>query len=184
MRVPGFPVMVALTLVATRAAAQEKSSMGGLWFGFGAGYGSGHVFCSQCDYSHWGPTALLSLGGTVRPRVRLGAEVNFWTWSVDNLWNVSVTVYSDPGASSGLFLKGGAGLATYHHHRSSGDGINGQGPGFMGGLGYRLRVGKHTTVDPVANFRYGFVGHVNDATGTPHTRTQLVADVGLGVTFH
>jgi hypothetical protein len=179
MRATALRVVAALALVATRAAAQDTSSVGGLWFGFGAGYGSGHVFCSGCAYSHGGPTALVSLGGTVRPGLRLGAEVNFWTWSVDNLWNISFTVYSDLDPSWGLFLKGGVGLASYHHHTAGAKGVNGQGLGLLGGLGYRFRVSKHITLDPVANARYGFVGQVYG-----DSRTQLVADIGLGVTFH
>ena len=74
---------------------------------------------------------------------------------------------------SGLVLKGGAGYSRL----SADDGIVSaadDGFGVLAGMGYDVRVGRTTSITPVANYvRGAFDGGSAD-----------VFQLGLGVTFH
>ena len=164
---------------ATPAAAQHAQTREGFWAGVGAGWGSMGLSCDGCDGvdREGSYTGYLALGGTLRSNVLIGAEFNGWTKSQEGatvrLANVSAAAYWYPMVQSGLFLKGGAGYSRL----SAEDGIVSaadDGFGVLAGLGYDVRVGRTTSITPVANyFRGAFDGGSAD-----------VFQLGLGVTFH
>jgi hypothetical protein len=75
--------------------------------------------------------------------------------------------------TQGLFIKAGAGYSVL----SADDGVNSDsdtGFGWLGGVGYDLRVGRNLSITPVANyFRGGFDGG-----------SANVLQFGVGVTSH
>jgi hypothetical protein len=178
---------VLLSCQTSIAFAQQPQKKESAWIGFGVGYGSAELFCTGCTTlgRTGGVAALLRFGGTLKPDIRLGGEVNFWNQSADGLWNASVVVYNYfVTTGGGVFLKGGAGFAQYHHSRGSVPGTNGTGPGVLGGLGYDTPVSRSTSFSLVTTLRYGFVGSVDEGVFGSHPRGQLIVDVTLGVLFH
>jgi hypothetical protein len=175
----GMLTLVALTVAAAPAAAQHEQTREGFWAGVGMGWGSFGLSCDVCDglertgsYSGY-----FKLGGTLRPNLLLGAEMNGWTKSEDgasvNLGNASAAAYWYPMPQSGLFLKGGVGYS----RMSADDGFSDasdSGFGLLAGMGFDLRVAGNTSLTPVLNyFRGSFEGGSAD-----------VVQVGMGVTFH
>src|SRR5262245_26174482 len=119
---------LALTLPATALAAQRSRAPaqpeGGLWFAAGLGGGWARVNCQICsDDVDGGAGGFLRLGGTVNPRLLVGAEVAAWAHpgsSVDqSAWAISAAAYWYPSRSP-LYIKGGLGY-TVHHAR---DGVD------------------------------------------------------------
>jgi len=129
------------------------------------------------------------LGGTPSRNVLIGGAVNGWSreqgGATETLGNVTASVYLYPSPSSGLFVTGGLGFASYIVDTSPE--VSGTGWGFTGGIGYDIRVGRNVSLTPVVNFLYGGVGDVqlSNAGGTFATGwKQNVVDFRLGVTFH
>lgn len=177
--VTGVLTLVVLGLAATPAAAQHEQTRAGFWAGLGMGWGSFGLSCDGCDglertgsYSGY-----FKLGGTLRPNLLLGAELNGWTKSEDGasvgLGNASAAAYWYPTVQSGLFLKGGVGYS----RMSADNGIDSAsdgGWGLLAGMGFDLRVAPNTSLTPVLNyFRGSFEGGSAD-----------VVQLGLGVSFH
>ncbi|HMU60789.1 MAG TPA: hypothetical protein PKA66_03330 [Gemmatimonadales bacterium] len=188
-------LVLALAFGATgRAAAQGAQAHEGFWIGFGFGYGSAEVSCNGCGASdrQGGAAMFLAMGGTVSQKLLLGGELNGWgKWgsAVDDggliLGNTSFVAYYYPGATSGLFIKGGIGLASYVSIDSSGTTTSGNGFGGVVGVGYDIPVGRTVSLTPVASFRFGSIGTIsNDAASFPVGLDQNVVDVGLGITWH
>jgi hypothetical protein len=177
--VTGVLTLVVLGLGVTPAAAQHEQVRQGFWAGVGMGWGSFGLNCDVCDgvdrtgsYSGY-----INLGGTLRPNLLLGAELNGWSKSEDGatvrLANASAAAYWYPAVRSGLFLKGGMGYSRLSADDGVDDASDG-GWGLLTGVGYDLRVGQSTSLTPVLNyFRGGFEGGSAD-----------VVQLGLGVTFH
>jgi hypothetical protein len=188
-------LVLALALgAAGRAAAQGAQAREGFWIGFGFGYGSAEVSCDGCGASdrQGGAAMFLAMGGTVSEKLLLGGELNGWgKWgsAVDNggliLGNTSFVAYYFPGATSGFFVKGGVGLASYVSIDSSGTTTSGNGFGGLVGVGYDIPVGRAVSLTPVASFRFGSIGTIsNDEASFPVGLDQNVVDVGLGITWH
>ncbi|MGH7581386.1 MAG: outer membrane beta-barrel protein [Gemmatimonadales bacterium] len=184
MRTPRSIVTAVLTLgalglAAAPAAAQHPQARDGFWAGVGMGWGSFGLSCDGCDgvdrtgsYSGY-----IKLGGTLRPNLLLGAELNGWHKNEDGasveLGNASAAAYWYPMVQSGLFLTGGVGYSRLSAE-SGGIGASDGGFGLLAGVGYDLRVARTTSLTPVLNyFRGGFDGGSAD-----------VVQLGLGVTFH
>lgn len=168
-----YLALAALFASATGGWAQEEGQAPaehrvhqGFWIGGGLGYGSVHPTCDGCGStdSEGGLSGLLRLGGTASEKLLYGIESNGWfknTGGVDNtVGNISAALYFYPNPKSGVFLKGGLGVAGYE----ASDGTNkveGYGLGLMGGLGFDIPIGSHTAITPVGTLTYGDVGNLS-----------------------
>jgi hypothetical protein len=167
---------VLLVLGATVASAQKPQTRKGFWIGFGFGWGS--YGCEVCDGRASSYTAHLKLGGTLSPKLLLGAEIDGWskTESGETLTagDVTVNAYFYPNPASGLFLNGGVGLSRIE---LSGGGVSAgeTGPGLTLGAGYDLRVGTNVSIVPSLQWVYG-----KPESGL----SQNFYHFSLGVTFH
>jgi hypothetical protein len=185
-------LVVVLSAGAAPAADQERR---GFWIGFGAGYGSAYATCDDnCggNEREGSGSGYVKLGGTLNERVLLGAEMNLWTKEKEgvtlNLYNASATVTFYPKATSGFFLKGGAGLALVDAEvRDESTTITldlGHGFGVLAGIGYDLRVARNISITPSVNFYAGWPGDLKvEGVGFNNWR-QNVVDFTIGVTFH
>jgi hypothetical protein len=178
LRVTGLCALLTAALV-TSAFAQKAQTRDGFWVGGGMGYGSLGLSCEICgDVGRTGGlSGYAKLGGTLRQNILLGVEMNGWTKSEGagrvTMGNFSGAAYWYPMPTQGLFLKAGAGYAVL----STDDGtenVSDTGFGFLGGVGYDVRVGRNLSITPVANwFRGGFEGG-----------SANVLQFGVGVTSH
>jgi hypothetical protein len=174
LRATGFCALLAMVL-ATTATAQQAQTRQGLWVGGGMGYGSMGISCEGCpDFDREGGiSGYLKVGGTLRQNILLGVETTGWTKSEGGatltMGNVSGAAYWYPMATTGLFVKAGAGYSILD------DGFaNESGFGMLAGLGYDVRVGRNLSITPVANwFRGNFDG-----------LSANVLQLGVGVTSH
>lgn len=168
-----------VVLAAAPAAAQRENIRDGFWIGFGLGYGSLGFSCDGCeDFDREaGLTGHFRLGGTVRPHLLVGAEINAWakeeagaTLSVSN---VSGTVSWYPQETGAFFLKGGIGYSVIAIDTDFGDADEG-GFGFLLGAGYDVRLSRNFSLTPLVNYTRGAFDGAD--TG--------VLELGLGATFH
>ncbi|HEX2250240.1 MAG TPA: hypothetical protein VHH32_07810, partial [Gemmatimonadales bacterium] len=112
-----------------------------------------------------------------RENILLGVEMNGWTKSeagaTVTMGNMSAAAYWYPMATQGLFIKAGAGYSILGVEDDLGS-DNDTGFGFLGGVGYDIRVGRNLSITPVANwFRGGF-----------NNGSANVLQFGVGVTSH
>jgi hypothetical protein len=178
IRAIGLSAFLAV-LLAGSASAQQAQTRQGFWIGGGMGYGSMGLSCTGCaDVGRTGGlSGYAKLGGTLRPNILLGVEMNGWTKNEGvatiAMGNLSGAMYWYPMATQGLFIKGGAGYSVL----GVDDGFsnaNDSGFGLLGGVGYDIRVGRNLSITPVANyFRGGFDGG-----------SANVLQLGMGVTSH
>ena len=80
---------------------------------------------------------------------------------------VAAVIQFYPNAESGLFLKGGAGLAGMSEGPENGFGV-------IGGLGFDARVGSNFSVSPYANYVYA----------SNNDKSKNMFQIGLGVMWH
>ncbi len=158
-------------------AAQQPSARHGFWAALGLGYGANSMSNVPSDYKGGAATASLKLGGTPKPNLRLGGEVNVWTKDVngvtESVGNISGAVYFYTAARSGFFVKGGVGLASFQLSQGSSTGST-SGFGFLTGLGYDLRLGGKVSLSPITNFYWGHEGDFRHA----------IIDFGLSVQYN
>ena len=174
LRATGLSALLTVLLAST-SFAQQAQTRDGFWIGGGLGYGS--LGCEGCTDRTGAPSGYLKLGTTLRQNVLLGIETNGWTKSEFGarltMGNVSGAVYFYPMASTGLFVKGGAGYSILDASTDIGSGSE-SGFGMILGAGYDVRVTRNLSITPVANwFRGGFDGG-----------SANVLQIGLGVTSH
>jgi hypothetical protein len=174
-------VLTALAVVALApvAAAQgHPQSRDGFWIGFGLGYGSLSYSCSGCSGSEGALSGYLKLGGTLSPKILIGGETNGWVKSENgttvSAGNASAALYFYPAPASGLFLRGGIGVATLSATNGGTTGSQ-SGFGLTFGLGYDVRVGTNMSITPVANYNWGNLG-----SGVK----QNVFQLAVGLTWH
>ena len=186
--------VVSLALLASSAgAAQHPQTRDGFWIGLGGGWGDAVLSCSpNCFFDRsakgGGVTGFVKLGATVRPDVLLGVELNAWvkdvSGSTQSAGNASAAVYYYLTPGGGLFVKAGAGYATYRVE--SGSAANGFG--FIAGAGYDIRIAPNISLTPVGNFFFGSDGEttVQTTAGTSATGSvkHSVFELGVGITFH
>ena len=164
----GIGAAAALLLLGSAAAAQETprdpprglvevhdSNRHGFWGALGVGAG-GEAFDLRdgLGYSSdlYRPTISLRLGGTPDPHLRLGGELSAWiddhgdrTESLSNLLFIG-QLY--PAASTGLYLKGGLGIARNEVDFDQGFGVGDTGFAGSIGAGWEVRVGKNWFINP------------------------------------
>jgi hypothetical protein len=178
---------VALTLAAANPAdadAQNPQTRQGFFISFGVGGGS--FGCEDCGDRETGAAALIHLGGTLSPRLLLGADISGWSKSVEDSGggearlthaNLTAALQFYPSAAGGFWLKGGIGTSTLRAEASGGGvTISGDETGFglTAGLGYDIRLGTNFSLTPYGSFSFGSIegGSVNHA------------QLGLAATFH
>ena len=162
------------TLVPMECSAQERK---GFWFGFSLGPGSAGVQCTDCIFNdRRGSGATIIKGGwTLNPQMLVGAEADIWTQGTPSLpdsstfaltlANVSATFTYFPSASSGFFVKGGAGVSMADFDGRIAENavtINlGKGPGFIGGAGYDFAVWRRVSLSVGVDYWYGRIGNAS-----------------------
>ena len=174
LRATGLSALLTVLLAST-SFAQQAQTRDGFWIGGGLGYGS--LGCEGCIDRTGAPSGYLKLGTTLRQNILLGIETNGWTKSEFGarltMGNVSGAVYFYPMASTGLFVKGGAGYSMLDASTDVGSGSE-SGFGMILGAGYDVRVTRNLSITPVANwFRGAFDGG-----------SANVLQIGVGVTSH
>lgn len=161
------------------ARAQEAPTRQGFFIGFGLGYGA--FGCEGCGDREAGVSGHLKLGGTLSPRVLLGAESSAWTKEEGGgritHSNLSAVVQFYPVAENNFFLTGGAGFSRIDVS-ASGPGFSvaasDEGVGATAGVGYDFRVGGNLSLTPYASYQWG------DFDGGTANHYQF----GAGVTWH
>jgi hypothetical protein len=118
------------------------------------------------------------MGGTLRPNLLLGGELEGWSKEIGGVdltvGHLSGVVYWYPRPASGLFLKGGAGLALYSVDAGPLGEEDDSGLGLHAGVGYDFRVGRNLSLTPAAGVFWGDFGG-GDAN---------VLHLGVAVTGH
>ena len=153
-------------LVVSPVAAQEDlfPPRSGLWggFGIGAGYGEGGG-----DYQSGG--ALVGqIGGTVNPKLAIGADLATWAWRSNGLTASATTVGGAvtffPSPTGGFYIKGGIGFAaTVNEARTGGqdETQTDSGGGVVFGLGQDVRMGTNLFLTPAFTFMFQRIGDTN-----------------------
>jgi hypothetical protein len=190
-----FPLLIALVVLAVPPALAQVAprglalvqagDRGGFWGGLGVG-GGGESFDVRdgLGYSDqlYRPTVSLRLGGTVNQHVRLGGEVLSWINengdATESLTSFLFIGQLYPLASSGLYLKGGAGLGRNAVDFNDGFGVGDTGFAGLVGAGWELRVGRRWYLNPVVDL----VEHHYTGRGGDAYRERLV-NFGLGILF-
>jgi hypothetical protein len=190
-----FPLVTALVVLAgSVAVAQDaprglalvhEGGRGGFWGAIGVGAG-GESFDVRdgLGYSDqlYRPTVSLRLGGTVSQQVRLGGEVLSWINengdATESLTSFLFIGQLYPLASSGLYLKGGAGLGRNAVDFNDGFGVGDTGFAGLLGAGWELRVGRRWYLNPAVDL----VEHHYTARGGDDYRERVV-NFGLGILF-
>lgn len=175
-----FALLALTILLPVDAAAQARpQTRQGFWFNIGLGYGT--LGCDGCGDRTGAASGGLALGGTVSPRVLLGAGSNGWTktesgatLSVATLTGM-IRVYPMP--ASGFFILGGLGFGAIQGSLTGfGFTVSATETGVGGllGVGYDFRVGQNVSITPYFN---GF--GTNTATADAN-----IVQIGVGVTLH
>ena len=168
-----------LLLGAGPMAAQHPQVRRGFWISGGPSYGSLDLACAGCETEREGGlTMLLAMGGTPRPGLLLGGEIEGWAKEIGGVdltvGHISGVVYWYPRPASGLFVKGGAGLAVYSVDAGPLGDEEDSGLGLHAGVGYDIRVGRNLSLTPAAGVFWGDFGG-GDAN---------VLHLGMSVTGH
>ena len=190
----GVLTAAALMLLGGTVAAQEvprglalvsDAGRSGFWAGFGLGAG-GQSFDLRdgLGYSDelYRPTISLRLGGTPSRHLRLGGEILAWvndqgdaTESLSSFLFVG-QVY--PARNTGLYLKGGLGLARNALDFDDGYGVGDTGFAGLVGAGWEVRLGRRWYLNPAVDV----VEHRYSARGGNDYRERLV-NFGVGILF-
>jgi hypothetical protein len=165
----------------------REGNRGGFWgsFGLGAG-GESYDLRDGAGYNDvlYRPTVDLRLGGTVSQSLRLGGEALAW---IDDQGDRTETVSSFlfiaqfyPISTSGLYLRGGAGLGRNEVDFKDGFGFGVGDTGFAGlvGAGWELKVGRRIYINPSVDL----VGQTYSGRGGDRYHERLV-NFGVGVMF-
>jgi len=187
-----------VSLVAGIPTAAHAQPREGFWLGLGGGYGSAGVNCDDCAGEREGSgVGYLRGGWTLSPRTLLGLDINLWSKSAEeedveltlNLYNFTGTMTFYPAASSGFFLKAGAGVSVIDVDADF-DGSTltadlGTGLGLTFGAGYDVRLGRMISLTPAIGYWYGRPGDLKFGSETLFTNwRQDVVEFTVGITFH
>jgi hypothetical protein len=172
-----FAALLALSLLLPdSASAQRTHARQGVWFNVGFGYGS--LGCQDCGTREGGLSGGLAVGGTISPKVVIGAGTNGWSKSESGVTLTVATITAlirfYPSASGGFFLLGGLGIGSIRVSASGFGSDSETGAGALLGLGYDFRVGNNVSLTPFWN---GFAGNTTNSDFN-------VGQLGLGVTVH
>lgn len=169
-------IALALVALAANASAQHAQTRQGFWFNVGLGAGS--LGCDECDSRTNGLSGQLSLGGTISPRLLLGAGTNGWTKSEDGvtltMGSLAALVRFYPSATGGFYLTGGLGIATLDLGLAGFGNESDTGVSALLGIGYDIRVAQNVSLTPFWNG----IGGSFDGYGANF------GQIGLGLTIH
>jgi hypothetical protein len=190
-----LPVLAAF-VCATAVSAQAQDTPRGLvevhdgarsgfWGAVGVGAG-GESFDLRDGAGYnselYRPTLSLRLGGTVSQNLRLGGEALAW---IDDQGDRTATLSSFlfiaqfyPVTSSGLYIKGGAGLGRNEIDFNDGFGVGDTGFAGLVGAGWEVRVGRKIYLNPAVDL----VEHAYSGRGGDRYRERLL-NLGVGVLF-
>lgn len=169
-------IALALVALATNVSAQHAQTRQGFWFNVGLGAGS--LGCDDCGSRTNGISGQLSLGGTISPRLLLGAGTNGWTKEEDGvtltMGSLAALVRFYPSATGGFYLTGGLGIATLDLGLAGYGSASDTGVSAILGIGYDIRVGQNVSLTPFWNG----IGGSFDGYGANF------GQIGLGMTIH
>jgi hypothetical protein len=162
--------------------AQHRQMHEGFWIGFGLGVGM-NLTDQPDDDPLIGGSGYFRVGGTVNQRVKLGAEAFGWAREqhddVITHGNVMVIAMLFPRDNSGLFLKGGFGIAGVTRAAVEGDSSEIRAEGGLGttaGLGFDVSLGRQLSLTPNINWVFQLIDAENDPV---HTNSTFVFTLGL-----
>lgn len=167
---------VARTVDSARSDVQTGAAGAGTWLSAGVGGGWTRVNCTICRADRYaGPSVALRFGVTLRPGLLIGAELDGWTRSSDDVRSMimagSATTYIYPDPGRGLFLKAGAGLVHYSLDSESGTNLF----GLVLGAGYEFPVTDRLSIT-------NSIGLIASSFGSLHSDAGTVAeDVSLSL---
>ena len=190
-----LPMLAALVCVVGSPAGAQVTPRGlvevrngdraGFWGALGLGAG-GESFDLRDGAGYnaelYRPTLSLRLGGTVSRQLRLGGEALAWVndeaGRTETLSSFLFIAQYYPSASSGLYLKGGAGLGRNAVDFDDGSGVGDTGFAGLLGAGWEVRVGRKVYLNPAIDL----VGHAYTGRGGDRYRERLI-NFGVGVLF-
>lgn len=197
------PLIVSSTFVILAAglpATAHAQAREGFWIGVGGGYGSAGADCDECGEGEdrlSSATAYLRGGWTLNQRTLVGIDFNVWSKTAQadkvettlNLYNVTGSLTFYPAATSGFFMKAGAGISALDSDADF-DGANittdlGTGLGLTAGAGYDIRLGRMISLTPAVGYWYGRPGDLRVGPETIlNNWRQNVFEFTVGITFH
>jgi hypothetical protein len=186
--------LVSCLASASAASAAHPQERHGFWITLGGGVGSAQISCDDCPSDReTDVVGHVALGGTLNEHLLVGADINLWSKEQEgvtvNLYNALATLTIYPQASSGFFLKAGAGLSFADNDLREGSTTItldfGNGLGLVAGAGYDVRVGRNISITPAVSYWYGRHGDVKFMGETIFGNWKHnVVDFTVGVTFH
>jgi hypothetical protein len=154
----------------------ENNVRHGFWFNIGLGTGS--LGCDDCGSRENGLSGGLGIGGTLTPRVRLGAFTNGWYKSESGATlNAGVLVAGIrfyPSETSGFFLLGGLGWSSVSVSAIGFGSESVTGSGAVLGLGWDIDLSRSVSLTPFWNG----IGMSNSGG------TANFGQIGVGLTVH
>jgi hypothetical protein len=160
--------------------------------GGGLGGGSARVSCAVCRHARdLGPAGNVRFGGTLRPGVLIGGEVQAWTHQNANdvrslMGSALAAIQLYPRQGSGLFLRAGVGYIRYTARDADEDGPAAANlPGLLVGAGFDLPIGPGLSLTNSLTLLASGQGSLR------RDRSSIIDDVsvsmlqlGVGVTRH
>ena len=182
-------VLAALAL--SQPANAQQPTLRGPWLGAGIGTASASVNCDICsDDRNGGFSGFLTGGLTLSPSVRLGAELNGWFDSTDEISQRTLlygaSAYWNPSPGSQWFLKGGLGVLNYHADDVSDeddDPLGASAAALQIGAGYEFQASPRFRISPYANLLVSTSGNLTSGNLIVTDASFSVFQVGAGVTW-
>ena len=182
-----FPMVTALVVFAAGVATGQAAPgpRAGFWgaFGLGAG-GEAYDLRDGLGYSEqlYRPTFSLRAGGTVNQHVRLGGEMLSWINqngdAIESLTSAMFVGQVYPFSTSGVYLKGGAGLGRNAVDFPDGSGVGDTGFAGLLGAGLEMRVSRRWYLNPTVDL----VEHHYSGRGVDNYRERLVT-FGMSILY-
>lgn len=182
-------IVFALTLAAAapvRAQAAAAAGAAGLWGTLSAGRGDLQVNCAICRETpqrSW--SALVALGGSLGPRVKVGGELGAWRRGGDEatqrIMLVGAVGQLYPVPAVPAYVRLGVGLMNYQ--ATDGDeSLGARSLALQAGFGYDLPVARRFVLVPHATLVHGMGGglYLDGQEVTASSRLKLL-QFGLGV---
>ena len=191
LRLSWVAVLLPVVLMPATVLAQVPERYG-FWLGGGAAVTLGNVRIGDdataiIDARKPGPSAFLSIGGTLSRTVLLGVDVAGWTRSGSDTTRTFGTITFGatlfPVRQFPLYLKGGFGVGTYQETAGT-DRYDANGFGMHFGVGAEFRVAPTLHVGPYVQYAFS---RENVKRNQLTIFSQLDIDLlsaGVGVRWH
>lgn len=178
-------VVLCAASAAPSVAQTSAGARSGTWMTAGIGGGWTRLTCSICRTDRLaGPAVSLRFGTTLRPGLLIGAEVDGWTRTEDDIRTVltagSAAAYIFPNPSRGLFLKAGAGLV---HLDFDGGDAGANLIGLLLGAGYEFPITDELNLTNTIGLIASSFGRVRADAGTIADDVSIsLLHIGISVT--